>query len=161
MPPKHEFILGEFQRTIDERHRLSIPAELADPLTAPSAECILAKERPGALSLWNATAWGARFRSGLELVQHKVQAGRLEQRIEDVQLLGRLLSTRHTNVQIAARGRLLLPEGFRQFLGVEPGGEVMIIGAGVCVELWNPREWVEHLRARMPDFSRLLEELAG
>ena len=46
--------LGEFQRTLDERYRLSIPNELGDALVAESADCILAKERPGCLSLWSA-----------------------------------------------------------------------------------------------------------
>ena len=61
------------------------------------------------------------------------------------QRLGRLLSTRHRSVELGARGRLLIPEGFREFLGVEPGGEVLIVGAGVCIEIWNPAKWLGHL----------------
>jgi MraZ protein len=52
----HEFILGEFQRTLDERYRLSLPAELLAQF-GDDAECILAKERPGCLSLWKADVW--------------------------------------------------------------------------------------------------------
>ena len=52
MASPQEFLLGEFQRTIDERYRLSIPSELGDSLVAESLDCILAKERPGCLSLW-------------------------------------------------------------------------------------------------------------
>ena len=46
MPASQEFILGEFPRTLDERHRLSLPVELAEPLANGGIECILAKERP-------------------------------------------------------------------------------------------------------------------
>ena len=35
--------------------------------------------------------------------------------MERVQMLGRLLSTRHRNVRLAGRGRLVIPEGFRIF----------------------------------------------
>ena len=76
-------------------------------------------------------------------------------------LLGRLLSTRHKSVPIAGRGRLLIPEGFRQFLGVEPGGEVLVIGAAVCVEVWRPDAWVGYLDENIPEFRRLFDELAG
>ena len=57
MPSQQQFILGEFQRTLDERYRLSLPSELADVLTGESTACILAKERPGCLSLWAADVW--------------------------------------------------------------------------------------------------------
>ena len=51
MPAAEEFLLGEHPRTLDERWRVSIPGEFADVLSAGSADCILAKERPGCLSL--------------------------------------------------------------------------------------------------------------
>ena len=57
MSVPREFILGEFTRTLDERYRVSIPAEMAEALLAGGPECILAKERPGCLSLWSAAAW--------------------------------------------------------------------------------------------------------
>jgi MraZ protein len=158
-PP--EFLLGEFRRTLDERYRLSVPSELGDLLTAVSPECILAKERPGCISLWAASIWQARLDEAVELVKRKMQAGRLEGRLGQVQLLGRLLSTRHKAVELAGRGRLLIPEGFREFLRVEPGGEVLVVGAAVCIEIWNPPDWLKYLEARMPNFRRLLDRLSG
>ncbi len=161
MPAPQDFILGEFPRTLDERYRLSIPAEIADPLAADGTDCILAKERPGCLSLWNAALWQDRLDQGVELVRNKMRAGRLEGKLEEVQLLGRLLSTRHKTVQLAGRGRLSIPEGFREFLGVEQGGEVIVLGAGVCVEIWNPRAWLDYLEVRIGDFRQLFDHLSG
>lgn len=160
MPGPAQFILGEFQRTLDDRFRLSIPAELGDPLTAESADCVLAKERAGCLSLWSASAWQARFQQGVEVIEQKMRAGRLEGRIAEVQRLGRLLSTRHRPIQLAGRGRLLIPEGFREFLGVSPGGEVLVVGAAVCIEIWEPQAWVRYLKTRMPKFARLFDRLS-
>jgi len=161
MPAAQEFILGEFPRTLDERHRLSIPPELLEPLMHGGAECILAKERPGCLSLWNSAAWQEKLDESLELVKQKMRAGKLEGKLEEVQLLARLLSTRHKPVQLAGRGRLSIPEGFREFLQVEQGGEVIVIGAGVCVEIWSPRAWLAYLAERMPDFRQIIEQLSG
>ena len=155
-----EFLLGEFRRSLDDRYRLSIPGELHQRLLDGGGECILAKEMPGALSLWGKSDWGDRLEKGVEVVQSKMRAGRLEGRIEDVQALGRLLSTRHRDVQITGRGRILIPEGYREFLGVEPGGEVLIVGAAVCVEIWRPDSWFIHLEEKMPEFRHLLDRLA-
>ena len=160
MAESYEFILGEFQRTLDDRYRLSVPSELVEMLAAESPDCILAKERPGCVSLWSTEAWQAKVDEEVELVKHKMRVGRLRDEIPQVQLLGRLLSTRHRTVQLAGRGRLLIPEGFREFLAVEPGGDVMVVGAAVCIEIWNPPEWLDYLRGRIPKFRRLLSKLA-
>lgn len=161
MSEAQEFILGEFPRTLDERHRLSIPLELADLLVADNGACILAKERPGCLSLWNSAAWQSRLDEGVELVKSKMRAGKLAGRLEEVQQLSRLLSTRHKTVQLAGRGRLSIPDGFREFLQVEQGGEVIVIGAGVCVEIWNPRAWLAHLESHMTEFRQLFDRLSS
>jgi MraZ protein len=72
-----------------------------------------------------------------------------------------LLSTRHRPVQLAGRGRLVIPEGFREFLGVEPNGAVMIVGAAVCIEVWRPEAWHSQIGHEMPEFRGLLEKLVG
>jgi|SRR5581483_10894084 MraZ protein len=161
MPAPHEFILGEFQRTLDERYRLSIPSELLAGIGPDGTDCILAKERPGCVSLWNAATWQKRLDEGVELIKAKMRAGKLDGQLPGVQLLGRLLSTRHKTVQLAGRGRLLLPEGFREFLKVEAGGDVLVIGAAVCIEIWHPASWLKYLDGRMPKFRRLFDRLSS
>src|SRR5580704_14146420 len=131
--PEPAFITGEHKRTLDERSRLSLPTEFAAAVADAEGECILAKERAGCLSLWRGT---------------------------DLQRFGRLLSTRHTRVRLANRSRLLLPEPFREFLGVAANQDVMLVGAVICVEIWNPAAWLEVLRQEMPDFGQLFRTLS-
>ncbi len=159
MATNSSFILGEFRRTLDERFRLSIPAELVEPLIAKGNDCVLAKERPGALSLWNAADWSDRQQREVGAVEALLDAGRLKDRTHLVQKFGRLLSTRHRDVQIAGRGRLLVPEGFREFLGVDGGGEVLVVGAALCVEIWRPDAWLNYLEEQIPDFTNIVNEL--
>ena len=161
MAKTDQLLQGEFRRLMDDRYRLSIPSNLADPLTTTGPDCIAVKERPGAISLWSAGSWETRLDAGLQVVREKIQAGRLEGKIDQVQQLGRLLSTRQRSVQLAGRGRLLIPEGFREFLGVEPGGEVIVIGAAVCVELWKPTAWLDCLQVQIPQFRELFDDLSG
>jgi MraZ protein len=96
---------------------------------------------------------------GVELLRSKIRSGRLDRRTESVQLVGRLLSTRHRTTPIAGRGRIAIPDAFREFLGVEPGGAVMVVGAAVCVEIWRPASWNQHIGDHMPGFRQLFDQL--
>ena len=156
-----EFITGEIRRTLDERYRLTLPAEMADAATDDQGECLLTKERYGCLSLWPAKQWQARHDAGVSLMRQKILAGRMEQRWDDVQKLGRMLSTRTRTVKFANRSRILIPEGFREFLDVPAGGDVMVVGAVVCVEIWKPEAWLDTLRQEIPGFSDLFRELTA
>jgi MraZ protein len=164
MPNPQPIILGEFPCTLDERFRLTIPGKLVESLPGDSPRCVLAKERAGCLSLWSAEAWEAKLAARVKLVEQKIQADVFgEERIARLQLLGRLLSTRHQTVELKGRSRLLLPESFRNFLGVQrdpPENEVIVVGAAVCIEIWKPAAWLKYLEARMPRFRRLFHELS-
>ena len=164
MPGSPKIILGEYPCTLDERFRLSIPHELTDLLASDSPRCMLAKERAGCLSLWSSEAWEAKLNARIRLVEQKIQAETFgDDRIGQLQLLGRLLSTRHKPVELKGRGRLLIPEGFRKFLGVDhdpPDNEVIVVGAAVCIEIWKPAAWLVYLESRMPRFRRLFHRLS-
>jgi len=153
------FITGEFRRTIDDRFRLTLPPEFAEGISDADGNVIIAKERSGCLSLWRSDDWQKRLDSGIQLLQQKIDSGRMEGRWSDVQRLGRLLSTRHQQVTLAKRSRLLIPEGFRQFLGSEAGQEVVVVGAVICVEIWHPERWLDVLKSEMPDFGDLFKTL--
>jgi MraZ protein len=161
MAAEAAFLIGEHVRTLDDRHRLALPGDLVAPLLAAGGELILAKERPGCLSLWPASTWKPRFDAAVDVLRSKLEAGLLTQRVGRVQELGRLLSTRQRIVALAGRDRLVVPDGFREFLAVEPGNDVLVVGAAVCVELWNPSAWSGFIAAEMPGFRERLDELAG
>jgi MraZ protein len=61
---------------------------------------------------------------------------------------------------LANRSRLLLPEGFREFLAVGANQDVMLVGAVICVEIWNPAAWLDVLRQEMPEFGQLFRTLS-
>lgn len=160
----HQLLLGEFSRSLDDRYRLSLPSELVEGIADPEdsePQCLLAKERPGCLSLWNHNRWRKKLDEGVALLESKLQAGRLDQRVTQIQSLGRLLSTRHRQVALTGRGRLVIPESFRDFLGVEPGSNVMLVGAAVCVEIWNPDAWSAAIAEQMPEFQGLFDQLSA
>lgn len=160
MTDASELFLGEWARSLDERFRFSLPPEWAESLGNQDSECVLAKEQPGCISLWNPQEWEKWLSAGVSLVKSKIESGRIGGRIDKFQMFGRLLSTRHKTVPIAGRGRIAIPDSFRTFLEVEPAGELLVVGAAVCVEVWNPIRWSEHIGTHMPGFRSLFEELA-
>ena len=83
----------------------------------------------------------------------------MENRWSDVQRLGRMISSRYRSVKLANRSRLLIPEGFREFLDVPPNEELMLVGAAICVEVWKPEAWLETLKQDMPEFGTLFRDL--
>lgn len=77
-----------------------------------------------------ASDWQKRIDDGVSILKLRIQAGKMESRWSEVQRLGRLLSTRSKTVTLANRSRLLIPEGFREFLDVPVNQDVMIVGRG-------------------------------
>ena len=39
--------------------------------------------------------------------------------------------------------------------------DVMVVGAAICVEVWNPTAWLEQLKTDMPEFGEMFKELSG
>lgn len=139
---------------------------MLEPLSVDEGRCVFAKERSGCISLWSQSVWEAKINARISVAKQKLQSGLLEGEMSKVQLLGRLLSTRHEKVDLAGRGRILIPEGFRDFLGVHPNkedksaGEVIVVGAAICIEIWQPKAWLRYLERRMPRFRKLIDVLS-
>lgn len=157
---EQKLIIGEFSRKLDDRYRFSLPNEFLEVFQPVNGDCILAKERPGCISLWDQAAWN-KVDDRLDLVKLHLKAGDLNKKIPDLQILGRLLSTRQRAIKLAGRGRLVLPEGFREFLRVAPEDEIMIVGAAVCIEIWNPKRWLSYTERRVSKFRKLLDQLSS
>lgn len=154
-------IEGEYRRVYDDRYRIVLPAEFIGPLGGEESECVLSKEREGCLSLWKLSTYEQKIERGLKVFKTRFEGDLLDRDFSKVQRFSRLLSTRSRRVKLAQRGRLLVPEGFREFLGVQPDSETLVVGAGVCVEIWNPARWFDYLRADLGEFTNLFKELAN
>ena len=154
-----KLITGEFSRTVDDRYRLTLPNEFKEVFKPEAGKCVIVKEGPGHLSLWEESIWKQQHGKRIEMVRQRFETGYLAESMLDLQRLGRLLSTRYRHVQLAERGRLLLPEGFREFLAVEPEQEVMVVGAYFCIEIWHPQKWISYAEGDIPQFGNLMESL--
>jgi len=48
--------------------------------------------------------------------------------------------------RISAQGRITVPQGFRNILKLNPGEEIVVVGAEIGVEIWNAIKWDEELQ---------------
>lgn len=156
-----KLIRGEFSQKLDDRFRLTLPSEFREVFHPENGNGVVVKERSGCISLWEQTVWQEEMDGRIEIVQQKLKLRDLNRKMSELQAFGRLLSTKSRPVQITERGRFLIPEGFREFLGVEAKQDVMVVGAAVCLEIWHPQKWITYVEDRMPKFRRLLDKLSN
>jgi MraZ protein len=137
-----------------------LPGEFKELFKPKDEKCVIAKEQSGCISLWDAEQWKTEHDARVELVFERLKLGDLNRKKVDLQKFGRLLSTRHKEIQHDGKGRLVLPEGFREFLDVEPGKEVMVVGAISCIELWKPERWFEYVETNIAEYGTLMDTLS-
>jgi MraZ protein len=160
MTETKKLITGEFSRAVDDRYRLSLPDEFKEVFKPESGKCVIVKEKPGHLSLWEESDWKQFHDDRVELVMQRFNLGDLGKRTAELQRFGRLHSTRSRHIQLKDRARFQLPEGFREFLGIEPKQDVMVIGAVCCIEIWHPQKWIASIEEDIPQYATLLESLS-
>jgi MraZ protein len=131
--------LGSFQHQLDEKGRLSLPAQFRREAT--DQRFILVQAYPPALALYPETEW-------LEV----------EERMQDMMKdpAGRMwvLSVMSNAVEVApdAQGRILVPAALRAVASLE--GQALLVGAINKVEIWNPSNFEAAVRGATPDFAK-------
>ncbi len=126
--------LGEFEHTIDDKGRVAIPARFREELgerfvlTRGFEPCLQAFPRP----MWEALA-------------EKVD--RLPLGSPQARNMRRILFSPAAEVEIDRQGRILIPQGLREYAGLVE--EVLITGMNTYFELWSGERW----RALQEDLS--------
>ena len=59
------------------------------------------------------------------------------------------------------QGRVLVPGYLREYAGIAPGDEVVVVGSHTRVELWSPAAWQPYRSRIEEDPESLAEHLAG
>ena len=144
---------------LDAKSRLTLPDVLREVAETWNGSCRVVKERPGAISLWAPDSTDTNIDAAVAAAMAKYNARGNQNLLEELMTLGRLRSTRETTAKLDGRARLTIPQAFREFLGVEPDGNAMVVAATVCIEIWRPDAWVEFVNERIADYRRISESL--
>jgi MraZ protein len=123
--------LGQYQHSLDEKGRLTIPARFRD-LLDQGAYITQGFDRN--LMVMTPTAF--------EQVYERITSVSLTE--PSARLLRRLIFSNAYPVEVDKAGRILVPQNLRQFLNLE--GDAVVVGQGEYFEIWLPSDWNQQVK---------------
>jgi len=136
-------LTGNYERTLDEKLRFALPKPLREPLAA-LGRLVLTPGTDGSLAIFPQEA----FAKLAEKLAARSPTG------QDVRAFSRLLYAQSHGLEIDSQHRVRLPAELARLASLE--GEIMLLGVGDRIELWNKSRW----EAYLADQSRRYDELA-
>ena len=136
---------GNFEHTLDAKHRLTVPSKFRTQLAGP---VFLVKGVDRCISVYPESVYSAMTEAAL--------AG-LNPFSPEARELRRFFHGNAADVELDSAGRVMLPASHREHAGIDR--QVMIVGAGDCLELWDQEAWKAYdsdLTARAPDLTSAL-----
>jgi MraZ protein len=136
---------GTFEHTLDAKNRLTVPSKFRGAL---AGRVFLVKGMDRCLSVYPEATYTELTQSALSgLNPFSPQARELK----------RMLYGNAMDVELDSAGRVMLPAKFMEHAGISR--EVIITGAGECLELWDRSTWQDYdsdLTARASDLTASL-----
>ena len=136
---------GTFDHSLDAKHRLTVPSKLR---AAFSEGAFVVEGADRCLSLYPSTTYSALVDAAL--------AG-LNPLSSQARELNRFFRSNAHAVELDSAGRVMLGARLTERVGIDR--DVAVIGAGDCLELWDPSTWAAYdqdLTARAPDITASL-----
>jgi MraZ protein len=140
-------LLGEFEHTIDDKSRLTLPARFRQ---AFAAGIVLTRGLDGCLYAYPRSAWE-------RLVQSRLAT--LDPFSPDGRLMHRFFFAGAFEAELDRQGRVLVPAALARRAAIER--EVVIAGVGDHAEIWNRGKWREHSRELEERAEDVAERLAA
>lgn len=124
--------LGQYERSLDDKSRLAIPAELRAGL---GTGAVLTRSFDNCLCIYPAAKWEALAQAADDLQDLRPEA----------RTRARALFSGAVPCDFDRQGRVVIPAFLREFAGIN--GDVTIAGVGSRVEIWNRASWAEQSKA--------------
>ena len=137
---------GTFDYTLDAKNRLTVPARFRAAL---SEGVVLAAGIESCVGIWTPSAYEAQ--TGAALARSNPFSARARE-------ASRYFAANSHETELDAAGRVMIP-GFLLDHG-SLGREVVVIGAGDCLEVWDRTGWTEYndrLTNRIDEITESLE----
>jgi MraZ protein len=137
-------LTGTYERSLDDKQRLALPKRLRD-LLADQGQLVLTPGTDGSLALFPAQAFAALT----EKLAARSPTG------QEVRAFSRLLYAQSQSVEIDSQGRIRLPAELARLAAL--GRDIVLLGVGDRVELWNKSRWEAYLADLQPRYDELAE----
>jgi MraZ protein len=136
--------LGTHSPRLDDKGRLVLPSKFREGL---AAGLVFTKGQERSIVVWPA----AEFANYAERLS---EASRSD---SAVRAYLRVLFSGATDEIPDRQGRVMIPATLREYAGLER--EVMVVGNGTTLEIWNAAAWEQYLAGQEDNFSDLSEEV--
>ena len=118
---------GTFEHTLDAKNRLTVPSKFRSTL---AGSVFLVKGAEPCLSVYPAETYDAMAQAAL------AQMNPLSTQKRE---FSRLFYANAMSLELDGAGRIMLPSRFMEHVGISR--DVVVAGAGDCLELWDRTTW--------------------
>ena len=140
-------LLGEYEHTIDDKSRLTLPAKLRESF---AAGIVLTRGMDGCLNAYTRADWDRLVETRLSTLDPLSREGRVMQRY---------FFASAASSELDKQGRVPVPAALAETAGL--GREVVVAGVYDHLEIWNRAAWREHLREVEGSAEHVAERLAA
>lgn len=146
---------GQFEHTLDDKHRLTIPAKFRAALAAGvvlAASPETTPDAPRSIAIWPPEAYEAYTQEALQGIRPTSATARDMKRF--------FFNNSH-DAELDSANRVMIPPKLLKYAGL--GKEVVVTGSGECLEVFDRQAYdaySEDVLARVPDIAASLGDTA-
>lgn len=141
-------LLGRYYSQVSEKGRLALPARFRQEI---GDKIFIARWYEGCLVIVGGSNWED-FISRL--------ARKSDVLTKPIRSTERFIFSTASEIDLDDQGRFVLPLFLREMAGIKPGDEVVFLGMGDRIELWNKSGWDEEELKIKAESEEMLEAIA-
>lgn len=136
--------IGEYQHTIDEKRRMSIPSKFRKDL---GDGAVITKGLESSLVIYPKNQW--------KVISEKV--GNLPLSQKEGRAMARIILGGASEVEFDKIGRILIPDYLKEFASLQK--DAVIIGMYNRIEIWDAKVWSEYKTKVEKEMDESIEKL--
>ncbi|MGE5528258.1 MAG: division/cell wall cluster transcriptional repressor MraZ [Patescibacteria group bacterium] len=137
-------LLGEYQHSLDDKGRLTVPARIREDL---GDSFIITRGPDGCLFAYPRGQWA--------VLEEKVKS--LPAEDPEVLAFIRLFFSKAVEVEVDKQGRVGLPQHLRTYAQIDR--DVFINGVSTRVEIWSAERWAEYAGQAEPAYPQMARKV--
>ncbi len=138
---------GQYRHSVDEKGRVSVPADFRPLLMGERGSCFLNHGFEGCIMAYPEEKW----ERVLELVNERPLDD------ENTRWFKRAFFSGAKEVSADGQGRILLPPFLKDYAGISR--DVVVVGMSDYVEFWDAETWEKSIKERMSDYGKSAEKM--
>ncbi|MGZ3604750.1 MAG: division/cell wall cluster transcriptional repressor MraZ [Thermodesulfobacteriota bacterium] len=139
---------GRYEYVIDSKGRISIPSKFKEILNQEYDNRLVITNYDHCLVAYPFQEWS--------LIEEKVK--NLPALSKDARAFFRFFYSSGIDCEIDKHGRLLIPQSLRDYANLQK--DVVLVGSGKKIEIWNKERWEEEFRKSQENFDRVTDTLS-